>query len=281
MAQQIRWRLVPTPNPSEMSFAVIIPQDTIAQYPSLIPAIGDKFKTLGQQDGSIVAGWIPDAALAADSRFGLYVFATSFKEGTDVVLVYAKNKTPEERNTPFDSYQETQRIQWPAVLEWIQFGQETGFPLSQNFIGANDSGMVTAPRWLVRRGYRPSLNLETQVLIQKYLSEVPWPDWAMVSNEPQPTEVSWDLVGNHGNMGRCLHPDVEVPSNSNGYRVISTAGDISSGTPTYNTRQFFPRTNMIRWQPYSVVDVKKVDGQYLRIVATYTPPARPRLTEEK
>jgi hypothetical protein len=198
-----------------------------------------------------------------------------------VDFFYAKNKTPEERNTAFDSYTETQRIQWPAVLEWIQFGQDTGFPLSQNYVGASEQGIVTAPRWLVRRGYRPSLNLETQVLIQKYLSEVPWPDWATVSNEPQPTEVSWDLVGSHGNMGRCLHDDVEVPNNSNGYRVISQTGVISSSTSTYNTRQFFPRTNMIRWAPYSVVDVKKVDGQYLRIVATYTPPARPRLTEDK
>jgi hypothetical protein len=270
------WRLIPSANPSELGIVISIPQDEVGQLPNSIPAIGDQLKTL--------AYGVPESSLATDDRYGLYIFTMSTTQAVGgnihVDFYYAKNKTAEERNTAFDSYTETQRIQWPAVLEWIQFGQETGFPLSQNFITGSQAGMVTSPRWLVRRGYRPSLNLETQVKVEKFLSEVPWPDWATVSTEPQPTEVSWDLVGNHGNMGRCLHPEVRVPTNSNGYRVISTAGVISSSSSTYNTEQVFPRTNMIRWQSYQVVDVKKVDGQYLRTVYTYNPPPRPRLTEE-
>lgn len=272
MAQKIRWRLVPTPNPSELSIAIIVPQEEVAKNPAALPAIGSTFQTLE---------WQPDPGLSQESRFGLYVFTESHKEDLDVVFVYAKNKTPEERNTPFDSYQETQRIQWPAVLEWIQFGQETGFPLSQNYIdGSGQSSLVLSPRWLVRRGYRPAMNLETKVLVQKFLSEVPWPDWAIFSNEPQPTEVSWDLVGSHGNMGRCLHDEVIVPKNSNGYRVLSEAGDLSSSSSTYSGGQIFPKTNLTRWQNYEVVDVKKVDGQYLRVLYTYFAPTRPRLTEE-
>lgn len=270
-----KWYLTTTPNPAEFGVSVSVPMNIIVNREVEFPDIGDPFSQ------NI---WVADRAFQA--RYANYVYTynetgvTSEKEAA-LIFHYAKNKTPEERNTPFDTYPETQRIQWPAVLEWIQFGQETGFPLSQDYVGPDGSGKVTSPRWLVRRGYRPSLNLETQVLVQKYLSEVPWPDWAMVSDEPQPTEVSWDLVGSHGNMGRCLHPEVAVPTNSQGYRAISTAGVISSASSSYDTRQIFPRTNHLRWKPYEVVDVKKTDGQYLRIVYTYTPPARPRITEEK
>lgn len=269
-----KWFLTVTPNPAEFGVSVSVPMNIIVNEGSSFPALLDPFSQ---------NKWVADRPF--QQRYAGYVYTynetgvTAEREPA-IIFHYAKNKTAEERNTPFDSYTETQRIQWPAVLEWIQFGQETGFPLSQNYISNNTSGTVISPRWLVRRGYRPSLNLETQVLVQKFLSEVPWPDWATVSNEPQPTEVSWDLVGSHGNMGRCLHPDVEVPSNSNGYRAISTEGAISSASSTYNTRQLFPRTNMIRWQPYTVCDVKKVSGQYLLTKYTYTPPPRPRLTEE-
>lgn len=269
-----KWYLTKTPNPSEFGIKIVVSMNEIANNPGAYPILGS---TLLQNQ------WVADKKFQAKFKDYIYTYPEEGRtaEGDPAMLFfYAKNKTPEDRNTPFDTYTETQRIQWPAVLEWIQFGQETGFPLSQNFVSGRESGTVTSPRWLVRRGYRPALNLETQVLIEKYLSEVPWPDWAMVSTEPQPTEVSWDLVGNHGNMGRCLHDEVIVPTNSNGYRAISTTGVISASSSTYNTSQKFPRTNMIRWQTYSVVDVKKVDGQYLRIVATYTPPARPRLTEE-
>lgn len=197
-------------------------------------------------------------------------------------LLFVRTKTPAERNTPFETEVVTQEIQWPAVLEWIQFGQETGFPLSQNYInGQGVSSLVIAPRWLVKRGYRPALSLETTIRIRKFLSDVPWPDWALVSDEPQPTEVSWDLVGSHGNMGKCLHPDVRVPTSSNGYRVLSEAGDSSSSSSTYRGGQFFPRTNHLGWRDYVVNRVEKVQGQYLRTEWTYESPTRPRITEEQ
>lgn len=277
MATPITWRLVETPNPSELGIVITLDQDEIASNPNAMPAIGDKLNTL--------SFGIPDSDLAREDRFGLYVFSLSATRGVgkDVLVdfFYAKNKTPEERNTAFDIYPITEKVVWYPVLDWIQFGQETGFPLSQNIITPNQQqGLVLAPRWLVKRGYRPGLTLTTKVLVRKFLSEVPWPDWAIESDEPQPTEVSWDLVGSHGNMGRCLHPEVPVPGQGGGYKMISQAGQIYASSSTDSNGQLYPRTNHIRWQDYIVNEVDKVDGQYLRVEKTYFAPIAPRLTKE-
>lgn len=270
------WRLVPTPNPSELSIVITVPQQQVSLQPNAIPLIGATLNTLA---------WIPDGDVATDDRYGLYVFMLSGvradREGIVVDFYYAKNKTPDERNTPFITYTVTEKVVWYPVLEWIQFGQETGFPLSQNIITPNQQqGLVLAPRWLVKRGYRPGLTLTTKVQIKKFLSEVPWPDWAMESDEPQPTEVSWDLVGSHGNMGRCLHPSVPVPGQSSGYKVISQAGDLYASSSTDSNGQLYPRTNHIRWQDYIVNEVDQVEGQYLRIEKTYFAPIAPKITKE-
>ena len=271
MASSPRWQLLDTPNPSEKQFAVTVPMDTIAQNPDVMPRIGAEFKTLGVVNYRSL-GWIPDAALAADNRFGLYIYSISNAGDGFVQLVYAKNKTTAEINTPFLTYEITEERSWPPVLDCIVFGQETGFPNSQNTVnGAGQLAVITSPRWMVRRGYRDGQQLQTRVLVREFLSPTPWPANRTESDDPQTTEISWDLVGSSGSI-RCLHPKITVPSQGGGYRSISAAGQLESSTSTGSASQIFPETNHITWQDYVINDVKRVNGQYHLVEKTYMTP---------
>jgi hypothetical protein len=253
-----RWRLHTTPNPAEKSFSVIVPMVEIANNIGLFDAYpeGSEFKDFPL---------IPDEDLASEDKFGLYIFRECTEVGISMEYLFVRTKTPLQRNTPFRKKRISQKMEWDAELRWIEFGQNTGFPLSQNTInGQGQPAIVTAPRWLVPRGYRNSQVLMTVIDIQEFLSEVMWPEYLMESDEPQPTEVMWDLTGSHGTMGKCLHDTVPVPSeDSSSYKVVTSVGDVQSANATGSKRWIFPKTNHKRRRDYEVISVEYVLGQYL------------------
>lgn len=262
------WDLHETPNPSEWSFSVVAPTSEVFYKLDRIEAftVGMPFR-----DFPI----IPDGMLAANPRMGDYVFAAGTDNSpTSKRFHFNKNKTPIERNKAFRKQRITDRVTWDAVLEWIQFGKETGFPLSQQTItGQGKQGIATADRWLVPRGYRPEQSLNTVITVEEYLSEVEWPDWAMESDEPQPTEVMWDLVGSHGSMGKVLHPTVNVPAQATaGYKIVSQAGDVQSANSSQQNSFVFPKSNHKKRMDYSINIVKFVNWQYYRQKLTFHVP---------
>lgn len=255
---------IPTPAPRERSLIVQVEESAIANNPDIFPAWGTRYE---ECDKAIIAKDYPK------SKWGSYIYVEQRGEHG---MLFVKSKTPEQRNTLIKpKYQITDRVMWDAVLEWIEFGKETGFPLSQNTINSQGKqAIVTAERWLVPRGYRPSQSLNTIITVEEYLSEVPWPDWAMESDEPQPTEVMWDLVGSNGSMGKCLHAEVPVPAQaSSGYRVVSVVGDkTQSGNSTAPGKFLFPKTNHKKRQDFHINVVAYIDGQYLRKRMTFHVP---------
>lgn len=253
---------IPTPNPRERSLIVQVEESVFVQDPDILPAYDTRYEDC---DRKIFAH-------DYNKKFNDYVYRDQVG---DHGMLFVKTKTPEERNTQIKpSQQVTERVDWDAVTQWIQFGQETGFPLSQNTInGQGKQAIVTAPRWLVPRGYQPGQSLMTVVTVKEFLSEVPWADFQMQSDEPQPTEVMWDLVGSHGTTGRCLHPKVQVPAQATaGYRVVTTAGDTQSANSSAGKGWIFPQTNHKKRQDFMIVDVKYSNGQYYRKESVYHVP---------
>lgn len=253
---------IPTKNPRERSLIVSVEESVYANNPDIIPAV------------DTIYGDFPKAIFAQDynKKYEGYTYKDQIG---DHGLLFVKTKTPEERNTYFRKKRITDRVSWDAVLEWIEFGKESGFPLSQNTInGQGKQAIVTADRWLVPRGYRPGQNLNTIITVEEYLSDVIWPDWAMESDEPQPTEVSWDLVGSHGSMGRCLHDTVAVPAQSTaGYRVVTTVGDkVQVANSTSGHQWVFPKTNHKKRSDYTINIIQYENGQYYRQKLTFHVP---------
>lgn len=273
---QIRWSLHKTPNPAEKMFSVLASMPEIAQKIAEYNAY---------TEGSLFSDFpnVPDEWLAKPETFGNYIYKDCDDDAPGWMRFYfVKTKTPAERNTPFERRRITQRLDWDAVLEWIQFGIDTGFPLSQNTInGQGRQALVTADRWLVPRGYRSAQNLMTTVDIEIFMSEIPWPEYLMESDEPQPTEVMWDLTGSHGSMGKCLHDTVPVPAQSTaGYRVVTSVGDIQSANATGTKRWLFPKTNHKKRRDYTVISVEFVSFQYLLTKYTYRVPNQPKIIQQ-
>lgn len=191
---------------------------------------------------------------------------------------WKKVKTDAERNRPFHFDRITQKIFWDPVLERIEFGQETKFPLSQNTVNsAGRQAIITAPRWLVRRWYRPGHTFTTIIEIEHFLSDVPFTESMIESDEPQPTEVAWDLVGSSGSMGKCLHPKVEVPAQGGGYRIIASSGPVESGASDGSKSQIFPKTNHHKRRDYTVCQVESTEGQWHLMKMLFKAPRYQRL----
>ncbi len=197
-------------------------------------------------------------------------------EGQAGTLLFVRSKTPQQIADPFLDYSEERDHGWNPVVQWVKFEQEYGFPLSQNYIQGGSQGIATVPRWLVQYSWVPGMNLKTIVRVKEFLSDVPYPDWALESDDPKPTSVSWDLIGSHGNLGMCLHPKVLVPGqgDNSGIRVVITAGQVQAGN-SVQRGQTFPATNHITWRDYTVNTVKRVDGQYHRVQETFIAPTMP------
>lgn len=276
MPAAIPWQLVRTENPDEFSFLSRHDQEALSK---LRP---DDFPKAGVTLYSDFR--LKEPARATPDRYGSYVYAEAVDTGNaEVGFLWVKVRSNTEIATPFETREESRRHPWLSVLEWIDFGQENGMPASQ--VGINNAGeqaTYQAPRWVVRYGYRPGDTYMTRMTIRRFISHKPFPDHEMESDEPHPSEVSWDLVpGSHGSMGECLHDDIEVPKSSAAFRSVSATGNLEASSPTAASGQFFPRTNHITWQDYTVNEVAYANGQYVRTETTYHAPYPPPITEKE
>lgn len=263
-------KVVSTPNPNERAVAVVV-QSHLIQADASLP-LGTLYKETPE--------WADKSMIP--SGYGDYTFGWQDTAGDDAIAFYFyKPKGNEQFSTPFIEYTEWKEHSWDAVLKWITFNPDRGMPLSANGINtAGQAAIFQAPRWQVKYAWHRGMTLSTKVLVRKFLSNVPFPDWACKSNDPMPTEVSWDLVGTSGSMGSCLHDDVTVPAQGQGGSFTSINADNAqeASNSTDRTGQVFPRTNHLTWQKYTDNHVQYVNGQYLRTEETFFPPVPPRLS---
>lgn len=204
-------------------------------------------------------------------EFGDYIY--TYSEPADAGhkwFYFARPRTQKERDTPFETFWSSVQYPWPAVLEQLIILQSS-FPQSTY----NGSTTVTAPRYFVRRKYRPSVSLNSRIKVEQFLSEKPWPATALIHQEPIPTEVNGSYLGLDISFPKCLHPRIELPELVPGAQAILNAGTVernSGGTPT---KQIFPATNFEDWRPFVKEDqVQPQRGLWLRERVTIYPPQR-------
>lgn len=260
---------IPTVSPSERALLVTVNEVSFASVGGIIPPINTLYN-----DAAFRTFFGKDY-LKEFSNFR-YVEQRANVDGGGTLL-FVKSKTSQERDTPFITYAKVEPHEWSSVLKWIKFEQETNFPLSQNYIGGTQQGLVTVPRWLVQYAFIQGMRLNTYIKVREFLSDLPYSQWSVLSDEPQPTAVTWDLIGSHGNTGPCLHREENVPGqgDASGVRVVLTDGSIQGGTNVQRGQKFY-RTNHLTWQDYVVNTVVRVDGQYHRTEETFIAPPEPR-----
>lgn len=217
--------------------------------------------------------------------YGDYVLIDVKNGDNAIYWFFGKTRTDEERATPYLDYTEKRPdVPWPNVLKWVEFGEDYGFPLSQETIDSrNRRTLVIAGRPVIRYTWLPAMSLTTKVRVRKFLSERPFPDHELVSDEPIPTDVSFDYIGKDGGFPKCLHDDIRVPGTQNDYRALSSAGTPERFNNTADNSQFFPKTNHKDWQTYVVNTSRRMEGLglYERTEETFFVPNRPKLSERQ
>lgn len=247
-----------TPYTGEIGFIITVDGE-VEWIPAQMPKVGDVYSDT------------PIQPKVNEALYGTYVCVDVRQAGQSWQFFFGKAKTGRERNTPYTTEYRTERYTWPPVLEWISWDEDSAFPLSQNGIdAAGNEALVTIPRWTVQYGLRDGQSLQTNVTVKHYLSEVPYPETQLISDEPQPAAINWDLPGNHGSTGPCLHGQYEIPIPKG---VVSRSSVETQNPPSANSHAVtFEPTNHEDWQDITVMSMQRVGGQYYKTETIYHVP---------
>ncbi len=219
---------------------------------------------------------IPEQALV--EKYGDYVFTDCKDGGTGQTLSYffAKNKTDDEKNTPFESrWIKFGNHRHPPILKGLAFIEDYSFPNATNIIQDEESGIAVSPRNYLREAYIAEVNEGSRFLLDEFVSPTPF----LIGQYPvpQPGRVSYQLNGLHGSFEECLHDDLEIPA-SNGATTTLVDGSETS-VESRIAGQFFPRTNFKRRRPYIfAADQEKRNGVHYMQRLRVFPPRTPKVT---
>jgi hypothetical protein len=157
---------------------------------------------------------------------------------------FAKNKTDDERTTPY--YEEpgvSRHYEWPTVLHGILFAEDTEFPVQVN-IGVNLT--VKRARLIARASKTERTFALCRTVVKKYLSDRPFV--VVQRHQPAASEVEWVINGQPEKLV-CLHDKLTLPAAGGNWSIKYSAGRIN-GIPG-DTRTF-PATPMKDWEPFVI-----------------------------
>lgn len=262
MASELNFLTETTPNSEEICFKVKVDGNQL--NPDSIPAYYTPYNKISS---SITNPRVNECG------FGDYIFINSTQEGSDIWLHFGKNKTQQEKNTPFNVVYSTRYYPWPPVLELLRIVRTNTFPQSVY----NGTTTVTAPRYFPRYKYRPTPSVNSVIKIEQFLSPTPYDGQALIHPQPIPTEISGHYLGMSITFPRCLHPLVVLDENVPGAVVVEGQGTVNVPVTGSLTRQVFPATNFTEWAPFILEDqCQSTDsGLYIRERITIYPPFRP------
>lgn len=256
------FKLLPTPNPREVSFVVqVLAKDILSKG---VPEVGAAYKTCSQVRGVNMADGFKD-----------YVFAQVVDgEPNYVGFLFVKSRTVEEAKVAFRTHEETISYNWPNVLKSLKFFRDTSFPVWTEGPGGR---RIYGARHFVRKVYIPGGSYATTVVTEEFLGndkfDIP------PARSPQPGDVSFDYLDVEGAF-RALHDDLTLPNLRTAVAAYTTggeSGEVSGVLPG----QFFPATNFTDWAPHTIEDAQVYsNGLWYRTRRRVRPPIRPRTITE-
>lgn len=263
-----RWNLHRTPNPSEKSLSILIPQMEIKDRKIAFDAYvaGSLFK-----DCPI----IPDTGLVED--YGDFVF-TDCTDADNKHLRYwfGQNKTAAEAMVPFRAmWKKFGNHRHPPLLHALAFVTDPNFPLSTNIIADGQLGVATAPRQYVREIFTAEVNEGSRFWLEEFTSPTPFAIGRY--SVPQPQRVPYQINGVSGVVEENLHDDIEIPVTRS--TSVTFIGGTESDADGLVPGQFFPRTNFRRRRAYILIaDQDLINGIWYMQRLRVFPPRQPKVT---
>lgn len=250
-----------TPNPVERSLLVLVEESVFANSPDIVPAPRTLYKDF------------PDSLIPQEyprDRWGEYVY--TYPQGTHGLL-FAKNKTLTEANTPFRKTTWKGNHRWPPILLGVAIIPDYGSPRSFPVMVGNVIGTGVGPTYYDQVHYIPDVSEGTRFVKEEFFGPTQF-------NIPQtpvpvPTSVSYLLPGGiTGNFPECLHDTIKIDATiTNSQQLVS--GSVSRVGTTIG-QQIFPATNFTDWSPYILSDTQeRQDGGWYRVRIRVFPPPQP------
>jgi hypothetical protein len=262
-------QLLRAPVPNEWALEVFIDQGMVINSPDIIPAAGTAYK-------SFPRGVLP---LDLMPKFQDYILVTS-GDGPPgkLSLIFGKNKTPQQAQTPFRSQPKFGNHYWPPVLKALEIIPDPGTPRSYRSADSLESKIFSGPSFYVRVDFIPEVNEGTLFLVEEFFG--PTPFQVGQHPTPQPGSVSWDLPGVSGGFPSCLHRGITIEDHltATSVQTQGVEGGSSASIGSGIRGQFFPATNFTDWSPYILSEEQSFQNGYHLVRTTVFPPPRPKLT---
>lgn len=249
------WSEIDTPDPNQFLVGVYVNRGYIRGNMSTFP-VG----TLLSKTPSFIA---PEAACL--QKYGAYSFVRRKPHNAKyVVYIFGLQPVPTYPAlgaVPFKTEYDCKPLTWEAILEGIQFVSDytTLVPIS------TANGVISyQPRLRVQYAYRPSVTIDTIIRMDYFMSNAPFDLSGVTYDNPQPTDVSWDIrpLGDNGTFPRCLHDIERIPA------VSPTLGLLSG-----QVSRIFPATNTLSWIDYPMgFDLIQRDPNYVGVLRTAIAP---------
>lgn len=254
---------IKTPDPRYRSLLVNVDEDSFATAGGVLPAQGTLYSD---------PAW--RTFLGSDYRknYKDFVYVQQLEDTkTGGTLVFARNLTDEQRNTPFRSLSSFGNHRWPPILKHLSFVPVRDFPLTTQGINqAGQTGTFYAVRYLTREVYIPETNEGSRFVTDEFISPTPFkiPQYPV----PTTTSISYHYLNLNGGFPDCLHKKFDLAA------LISTSSGSFGGTVSSNYNeiqgQVFPATNFTEWAPYVISDTQELVGgvYYRKRIRVYPPP---------
>lgn len=258
-----QFQIVPTPNPNERGFYTELDQEALSELRD-----GD----WPVDEETLYRNWrfaIPERK----TQWGAYIYVgqeVGSAPGT-IRFLWLKNKTDEEKNTPYKTYREFKNHHWDPILLGVKVEQDYNFPVSSTTISGAEPAIVTAPRNYIKRAIIPDVDEGSIVVTEEFFAATPFdiPRYPV----PTPTAVNIDFYDTGLSVPRCLHPKIEVPDIRSGIDIYLTTSQVASEANGAISGQLFPATNFETWAPYVVSDqqARRDGGWYRKRIRVYPP----------
>lgn len=251
---------IPTPNPTERALLVGVEESAFANNPDILPAIGTAYKDCAK------------ALISKDyeKKWGEYIYT---EQRGDYGLLFAKNKTVAEANTPFRTTTWFGNHRWPPILQAILIIEDFGAPRSFTRISGTELVPAIGPSYYDRVVYIPDVSEGTRFVKDEFCG----PTQFIIPQTPVPvpTAVDYLLPGGVGrSFPECLHPKILIPPTSTATAELVAGAAVGIGTSLEG--QLFPATNFEEWSPYVLSDTQEItNGVWYRTRIRVFPPGQP------
>lgn len=264
-APKNQFHITGTPDPNEEAFFTDLNQEALKNLRNdQWPRTSD-----GGNTATLYQDWVLSLPERVKQGWGNYVYVRKRPLGDGVIrFFWAKNKTEEEKNTPYRETPSFGNHYWPPMLLLLRFIPDRNFPITTQ--GANGQ-MIVGYRHYVREVFIPGANEGSLFITREFFAAEKF-DIGQ-HPVPEPTAVSYDYLGARGSFPECLHDRIRIPAMRTAFASYTTGGG-SAGASGVLAGQIFPATNFTEWAPYIVSDkqVETEEGWKREQVEVFPPP---------